>query len=339
MKKITMKDIAEKAGVSKATVSRVINKTKPVSLEVKERVEKIIEENNYKPSAVARSLANRETKVIGLIIPDLSNAFYAELVRGISRTAHSKGYNVFLCNTFKDQELEMEFLELLDEKEVDAIILTTFHTTEVQKDFIKKFKKPVVTVNRNFEGENLPIVSNIDIDNYKASYEAVKYLIDINHKKIGVIRAEKEDETCVERLEGYKDALRDNQIECDKKYIIESDFHFKSAYSGMMKILKYDEVPDAMFCFSDELAMGAIRAIIDFGLNVPNDISIIGFDDIPMAKRFIPSITTIKQPIFKMGKVAMETLYGMIIDKEKISEKNIILDYELVIRDSTIIRN
>lgn len=339
MKKLTMKDIAKKAGVSKATVSRVINKTKPVSREVREKVQQVIEEYNYKPSSVARSLARNETKVIGLIIPDISNAFYSVLVEGISHTAHSRGYNVFLCNTFRDHDLEIEFLNLLEEKEVDAIILTTFHTTKEQKDFIRKFHKPVVTVNREFIGKKLPRVPNIDIDNFKAAYDAVSYLIETGHKKIGIIRAEQQDQTCIDRLNAYKQVLMDYKMPINEGYIVGYDFHFESGYEGMMEILKNEEQPDAMFCISDELATGAIRAINDFGLRVPEDISVIGFDDIPLAKRFIPSISTVSQPIFEMGKAATDTIIKMIkgeVKRESIED--IILDYQLITRESTMSR-
>lgn len=334
MMKITMKDIAEMAGVSKSTVSRVINNTKPVSAEIRKRVEKVIEETNYKPSSVARSLAKKETHIIGLIIPDLANDFYTELVRGISEAAHEHGYNVFLCNTFRDHELELDFLEILKEKEVDAIIFTTFHITEEQKEFMRTYKKPIVTVNREFDDESLPLIPNIDIDNYKASYEAVEYLINTGHKRIGIIRASEEDKTCIDRLEAYQKALHDHGLECTSDLIIGKDFHFTSAYDEMYNILNSKERPDAMFCISDELACAAIKACLDFGLRVPEDISIIGFDDIPLAKRYNPEITTVRQPIFDMGKVAMETVYDMITNKEEMI-KNIILQHELIIREST----
>lgn len=333
-----MKDIAKEAGVSKATVSRVINNTKPVSKEIRDKVQKVIDKNNYRPSSLARSLAKKETKVIGLIIPDLSNIFYSELVEGISSTAHKYGYNVFLCNSFKNHDLEIEFLELLEEKEVDAIILTTFHTTDRQKEFIKKFNKPIVTINRKFEGKDLPNVPNIDIDNFQAAYDAVEYLVKTGNKSIGIIRAEKKDKTCIDRFEGYKKVLEDYNIPINEKFIVGSDFHFESSYNSMSQILKEDEKPDAMFCLSDEIATGAIRAIIDNGLKVPEDIAIIGFDDIPLAKRFIPSISTISQPIFEMGKRAMDTTYKMIINDSPDDIGDTILDYELVIRDSTIDR-
>ena len=339
MKKLTMKDIARKAGVSKATVSRVINKTKPVSREVREKVEQVIDEFNYRPSSVARSLAKSETKVIGLIIPDISNAFYSVLVEGISHTAHSRGYNVFLCNTFRDHDLEIEFLYLLEEKEVDAIILTTFHTTTEQKEFIRKFHKPVVTVNREFIGKKLPKVPNIDIDNFQAAYDAVSYLVKTGHKKIGIIRAEQQDQTCIDRLNAYKQVLRDYNMPINEGYIVGYDFHFESGYEGMMEILKNEEQPDAMFCISDELATGAIRAINDFGLKVPEDISVIGFDDIPLAKRFIPSISTVSQPIFEMGKAATDTIIKMIKgDFNENDIEDIILNYELITRESTMSR-
>jgi len=339
MKKLTMKDIAKKAGVSKATVSRVINNTKPVSREIRKKVEKVVDQYNYKPSSVARSLAKSETKVIGLIIPDISNSFYSVLVEGISHTAHSKGYNVFLCNTFRDHDLEIEFLHLLAEKEVDGIILTTFHTTKEQKDFIKKFHKPMVTVNREFIGENLPRVPNIDIDNFQAAYDAVGYLIKTGHKKIGIIRAEQQDKTCIDRLNAYRQVLEDHDMVINEGYVVGHDFHFESGYEGMMKILRNEEQPDAMFCISDELATGAIRAINDFGLKVPEDISVIGFDDIPLAKRFIPSITTVSQPIFEMGKAATDMIIKMLKDEcKRETIEDVILDYHLVTRESTMNR-
>jgi len=334
-----MKDIAKKAGVSKATVSRVINKTKPVSREVREKVEKVIDEFNYRPSSVARSLAKSETKVIGLIIPDISNAFYSVLVEGISHTAHSRGYNVFLCNTFRDHDLEIEFLNLLEEKEVDAIILTTFHTTKEQKEFIRKFHKPVVTVNREFLGKKLPKVPNIDIDNFKAAYDAVSHLVATGHKKIGIVRAEQQDQTCIDRLNAYKQVLIDHNMPVKDGYIVGYDFHFESGYEGMMEILENEEQPDAMFCISDELATGAIRAINDFGLRVPEDISVIGFDDIPLAKRFIPSISTVSQRILEMGKAATDTIIKLITGEVKRENiEDIVLNYELIMRESTMSR-
>ena len=339
VKKITMKDIAEKANVSKATVSRVINRTDPVSQEVREKVEKIIDAYNYKPSSVARSLARSETKVIGLIIPDIANAFYSVLVEGIAGTAHDQGYNVFLCNTFRDHALEIEFLNLLEEKEVDAIILTTFYSSKEQKEFISNFQKPIVTINRKFTREDLRIVPNIDIDNFQGAYDAVSYLVNTGHKKIGILRAEDEDQTCIDRVTAYKAALKDNNLPVKEGYIAGYDFHFESGYEGMMKILTTEEQPDAMFCISDEIATGAIHAINDFGLKVPDDISIIGFDDIPLAKRYLPSITTVKQPIFEMGKAATETLIKLISGKiSKSAVEDIVLEQELVIRGTTISR-
>lgn len=339
VKKITMKDIAEKANVSKATVSRVINRTDPVSQEVREKVEKIIDEYNYKPSSVARSLARNETKVIGLIIPDIANAFYSVLVEGIAGTAHDRGYNVFLCNTFRDHNLEIEFLNLLEEKEVDAIILTTFYSSEKQKAFISNYQKPIVTVNRKFTREDSTIVPNIDIDNFQGAYDAVSYLINTGHKKIGIIRAADEDRTCIDRVEAYKKALKDNNLPIKEEYIVGYDFHFESGYEGMMKILTNEEQPDAMFCISDEIATGAIHAVNDYGLKVPDDISIIGFDDIPLAKRYLPSITTVKQPIFEMGKAATEILINLITGKvKKNAVEDIVLEHELITRNSTISR-
>lgn len=331
--KVTMKDIANMAGVSKASVSRVINNTKPVSDEIRNKVQKAIKETDYTPSSIARSLAKSETHIIGLIIPDLANSFYTELVRGISEAAHKHGYNVFLCNTFRDHSLEMEFLNILKEKEVDALIFTTFNITKEQKDFMKKYDKPIVTVNRDFKDKDLPLIPNIDIDNFQAAYDATKHLIDKGNKKIGIIRADEEDGTCISRLKGYKKALKDNNLKIDKSLIIGKNFKFNSAYNQMENLLEINDQIDGMFCISDELASAAIKAILDHGLNVPEDISVIGFDDVLLSRQYNPEISTIHQPIFKMGTVAMETAYKML--QKKSVDKNIILPYKLIERESS----
>ncbi|RKD29539.1 LacI family DNA-binding transcriptional regulator [Thermohalobacter berrensis] len=336
MKKTTIKDIAKLAGVSKATVSRVLNGSKYVSPEAYNRVMKVIEKTGYKPSSIARSLVNKKTKVIGVLITDISNPFYSELVKGIVEVANVYDYNILLCNSFNEFKKEVEFLEILSNKEVDGIIFMTKGVTDEHRNFLRSFKKPVVTVNRKVKEFKIP---NVDIDNFKAGYDATEHLIKLNHKRIAIIRAAETDETAgVERFEGYKKALDDYKVPFDNRLVMEGDFKAKSGYKAMEKFLRLENPPTAVFCVNDEMACGVIKCVVENGLNVPEDVSVVGFDDIPLASLFIPSLTTIKQPIYDMGAVAMRLVYKL-IKGEKIDKEDYILPHKLVIRQSTKKRN
>ncbi|EOD00843.1 LacI family DNA-binding transcriptional regulator [Caldisalinibacter kiritimatiensis] len=333
MKKITIKEIAEMAGVSKATVSRVLNDSKYVSPEIYSRVMKVIEETGYKPSFIARSLVNKKTKVVGLLIPDISNPFYSELVKGMVEVANKYDYNILLCNSFFNQKKEMDFLKLLWEKEVEGIIFMTHEITNKHRKFFEKYTRPTVTVNRKFWGFDIP---NVDIDNFLAGYDATEYLVKQNHHRIAIVRAPLSDETAgVERYEGYKKALEDYGIDFDEKLVKEGNFKADTGYKAMEDLLELDSPPTAVFCVNDEMACGVINCVVEKGLKVPEDISVVGFDDIPLASMFIPSITTIRQPIYDMGALSMELMYKM-IKGEKVESKTYVLPHKLVVRQSTM---
>lgn len=332
LKKITIKDVAKLAGVSKATVSRVLNNSKYVSPEVHERVVKVIEETGYKPSSIARSLVSKETKLVGLLIPDVSNPFYSELVKGMVEVANKYNYNILLCNSFFHVDKEVEFLRILLEKEVDGIIFMTNEITDEHREFFEKYHKPTITVNRKFWGFDIP---NVDIDNFSAAYDATKYLIELNHRRIAIIRAPESDETAgVERFEGYARALKDAGIPLNESLVKEGNFKALSGYKAMKELLNLNNPPTAVFCVNDEMACGAVKCVMEKGLGVPEDISVMGFDDVPLASMFIPSITTIKQPIYEMGALSMELMYKM-IKGEDVEVKTYVLPHQLVVRDST----
>lgn len=329
---VTIKEVAKLAGVSKATVSRVLNNTKPVSTEIKEKVMKVIEETGYKPSSLARSLVNKETHLIGVLIPDISNDFYSVLVKGMVHFIDDNNYNILLGNSFDEPKKELDYLELFQSKEVDGIIFMTRSLGEKHLEYVDRFNKPIITVNRKLDRLGIP---NIDIDNFKAAYDATKYLIDLNHKRIGIVRASLDDPTAgVERFEGYKKALEDNSIEFKEELVKESHFNPKEAKKVTEELLGLKEPPTAIFAVSDIMATGVIKAIVEKGLKVPENISVFGFDDIPLADNFIPSISTIRQPIYEMGEKAMDLLLRM-ISGEDITEKTFVLDHQIVERQST----
>lgn len=329
--KVTISDIAKLAGVSKATVSRVINGSKPVSPEVRDKVMKVIDETGFKPSALARSLSTKKTKLIGVVIPDVANPVFSELVKGMEDQSNASGYNILLCNTYLSHEKELKYLEILQDKEVDGIIFLTTDETEEQVEFFRKYGKPVVTVDRKFRKMEIP---SVGVDDYEASYKAVNYLINMNHTEIAMVRAPLDDQSHgFHRFSGYKQAMADHGLDVHEDWVVEGDFTVKAGYDAMMKLLSSSTSPTAVFFASDLMAVGGIRCITDSGMRVPDDISVIGFDDIPIASMFIPSLTTTRQPTADIGMKAMEKLLKLIDGKEE--ELHTKFPTQLILRNST----
>jgi len=329
--KVTINDIAKISGVSKATVSRVVNGTKPVSDEVRRKVMQAIDETGYKPSSLARSLMTKETKLIGVVIPDVSNPIFSQLVKGMEEVSSEQGYNILLCNSYLNHDKEMEYLEILSDKEVDGIVFLTTKETKAHSDFFNEYKKPVVTVDRSFKNIDIPSVS---IDDFEASQKAVNYLINLGHKNIGMVRASLDDRAHgLHRFEGYKVALENAGLCIREENVVEGDFSVQSGYDAVSKILSNNTPPTAIFFANDTMAVGGIRCITDSGLRVPDDISVIGFDDIPISEMFIPSLSTIKQPTMTVGRSAMEKLLKLI--KNEPIEMHTLFETQLIQRNSS----
>lgn len=326
----TIKDVAKKAGVGVGTVSRVLNEHPSVSDDIREKVLKIIEELDYKPNAIARSLKIKSTHTIGVIIPDISSAFYPEIVRGIEDVAKEYKYNIILLNTDLSREKEKEALNILKEKKADGILFISNTVNEKLKQEFKKTDIPIVLIStEDDKGE----FYSVTIDNQKAAYDATIYLIKLGHKKIAMLAGEKDDPNAgVPRINGYKKALLENNIKIDEDYIFYGDYKFKSGFKNMLKILKLKDMPTAIFAASDTMAVGAVSCAMQHGFNVPKDFSIIGFDGLELAEYFYPPITTIKQPRYEMGAKGMEMLISL-INKEKV-DKKVLLGYEIIERKS-----
>ncbi len=328
----TIKDVAKKAGVSKATVSRVINNSKPVNDETRKKVIEAIKELGFKPNPIAKSLVSKKTKIVGVIIPDISNHFVAELVKGIESTCNEEGYNILLCNTFFSFDKEMEYLKMLKEKYVDGIVFMTAELKDEHIKFFKSYKIPFTFINR--ECKELDVIS-VDIDNEDASYRITKYFLQKGHRKIAMIRGPLLDKTSgYNRYMGYKRALEEYDVPIDQRLVKEVNFDADTSYIAVNHMLKAEVIPTAIFAASDLMAIGAIKAILDNGLKVPDDIEVAGFDDIPMASMYNPSITTVRQPIIDFGRVSAEILIKKITGEE-VKNENVILPYEIIYRDST----
>lgn len=333
-RKPTIKDIARMADVSTATVSMILNnKDASISPATKERVLKIIEENNYISNKVARSLVTRQTKTIGLIIPDIANPFFPELARGAEDKASEAGYNIIFCNTDDDLDKEEKYINMLTGKMVDGIVFTQSAKRTGDIAGIDRTSIPVILIDRNAENRN--IKGKVLVNNEAGAYQAVKHLIDRGYHKIALIVGEPTTRTTLDRMAGYKRALLEQGIAYNEAYVWTG--HYKSEWGeAAIKRLLERRIPfDAVFCGNDLIAISVIKTLKNAGLNVPHDVGVVGFDDIYMAKMVEPELTTVKQPIYEMGYKAVELLVGVLEKPKLVAETNIILNTELIVRKST----
>ncbi|BAH08365.1 LacI family DNA-binding transcriptional regulator [Clostridium kluyveri] len=326
----SIKDVAKEAGVSIATVSRVLNDVDVVNEETKKKVLAAIKKLGYRPNIVARSLKTQKTRTIGIIIPDISNQFYPEIVRGAEDVANIYDYNIMLCNTDLDMEKETEYLKVLKEKMSDGVLYMSNSLEEDMLNLIKQLQIPMVLVETTNDKEDIPSVT---IDNEKAAYDGVTYLINKGNRKIAYIGASEDmANASAVRYKGYKKALEENNLQVDKNRTYFSNLKAKDGYEGINKILDRVDV-DAIFCSSDEIAMGAINALRDRGIKVPEDVDVMGFDNIYSASIFYPKLTTVAQPIYDMGSVGMRMLIKL-INNQKMDNTNYVLPHQLIERDS-----
>ncbi len=327
----SIKDVAREAGVSIATVSRVLNDIDVVNEETKKKVVEAIKKLGYRPNIVARSLKTQRTRTIGILIPDISSQFYPEIVRGAEDVANIYDYNVMLCNSDFDIDKEKEYLRVLKEKMVDGVLYMSSSLENDILDLINELDVKTVLVETDDKNANLPSVT---IDNIKATYETTKYLIDKGMKDIAFIGVSRDDNNAWrKRYTGYKNALEENGINIKEGLTYFNNLKVETGYNGVMEIMNKGVKPEAIVCASDEIAMGAINALRDKGLKVPEDVSVIGFNDIDLARAFYPKLTTVHQPMYDMGSVAMRMLIKLINNKV-LEEGHFVLNYNLVERDS-----
>ncbi|UFN71299.1 substrate-binding domain-containing protein [Vibrio alginolyticus] len=310
----TMKDIAKLAGVSTSTVSHVINKTRFVSEEISERVNNAAKElNYYAPSALARSLKVNRTKTIGMLVTTSTNPFFGEVVKGVERSCYHKGYSLILCNTEGDNESMRQSINTLLQKRVDGLILMCSSLEGERIDVFERYPDiPVVVMDW---GPMLFTSDKIQDNSLRGGYLAAKYLIDCGHTEIGCITGPLIKHQAQMRYEGYKRAMNEAGLEFNANWIIESDFECEGGYQAFMKMAQRGTLPSSIFVSNDMMAMGVINAANELNIKVPEQISIIGYDDIHIAKFMSPSLTTIHQPKYRLGQAAVETLVRKLDDK------------------------
>ncbi|CAK7085078.1 LacI family DNA-binding transcriptional regulator [Tissierella sp.] len=326
---MTIKRIAELANVSSATVSKIINgKDKHISEATRQKVLAIIEREGYIPNGIAKSLKMKRTKTIGIIMPDVMNLFFSEVARGAEDAAEREGYSVILCNSDNKQSKEERYIQILQEKMVDGIILTASESS-ISKS-LDRCNTPMVLVDRDIASDKK--VGRIVVDNEEGAYNATNFLIKKGCKNIGFISADSKTKLSAERLRGYEKALIDNGLKIDKEKIFLQNYTIESGYQGTMALLMQTEI-DGVYCGNDLIAIGAIKALKEKNIKIPEEVKIIGFDDISISQYIDPPLTTIKQPIYQMGEEAVEMLISMI--EEKSIKMTKVLETILVERGSS----
>ncbi|MCD9023564.1 LacI family DNA-binding transcriptional regulator [Cohnella silvisoli] len=333
---VKIKDVAKHAGVSVTTVSRVLNGEKYVKDDLKSRVNRAIEELGYAPSQIARSLVRKKTNLIGVIVPDLTSSFYSTILSSIEEMASANDYNLLVCNISEDIDKELKYLNVFQEMRVEGIIIMHEKINEPIRNFIHKIKIPVIF--SSVKPMDQKFVSVI-IDDYQASYEATKYLIELGHETIGFIGGDMRDITSGQnRYSGYRNAMTDAGTKLVFEHIRFGDYKVKSGYDQMKELLSVEHPPTAVFAVSDDMAVGAMNCIRDHNLRVPEDISVMGFDGSQLTELVRPTLTSMEQPIQQMGKVTMDVLLKQIAG-ETISMSDVVLEHRLVARESCRNRN
>ncbi len=327
---LTISQVAEIAGVSVATISRVINDSPLVTEKTRQHVQKVIQELDYYPNTVARSLSGARSKMLLALVPYISNPFYSEIVHAINEVAHTHHYNLLLCETTTLRSREDAFFSMLKQKTVDGIVSLD---PAVSPDNLSQYgaKYPIIQCCEYKESVDLPYVT---IDNEQAAFDAVSLLAQTGCRKIVLVNAATSFGYARLRRAGYLRALQENGLAAKAAWQLEYRIGEDSGADVAQRLLKLKPRPDAVFCVSDLLAVGVQRALIEAGVRVPDDISIVGFDDIDLARLCTPVLTTIAQPTSQIGRQAAKMLFTL-LRGEALTERKVMLDYTLKRRQST----
>ncbi len=327
----TIKDVARLAGVSTTTVSHVINKTRFVAEATQEKVMKAVDELNYAPSAVARSLKCNSTRTIGMLVTQSNNLFFSEVIDGVESYCYRQGYTLILCNTGGIYEKQRDYIRMLAEKRVDGILVMCSDLTEELNEMLDRHANiPKVVMDWGPESSQADKIMD---NSEEGGYIATKYLIDNGHTDIACLSGHFEKLACKERIVGFRRAMAEANIPVNEDWILEGNFECDTAVLVADQITAMEKRPTAVFCFNDTMALGLMSRLQQNGIKVPDDISVIGYDNIELAEYFSPPLTTIHQPKRRVGKNAFEILLERIKDKDH--EKRIFeMQPELVVRNT-----
>ncbi len=351
MARVSIKDVAERAGVSTATVSHVINQTRFVSEQTRQKVLEAIEALNYQPSTIARGLATNATQTIGLIIADIANPFFTAVARGVEDEINQYGYHTIFCNTDEDPTREDEYLRLLFARQIDGLIIAPTGAPSARLIRMAEADIPIVLLDREIPGLEAPLVG---VDNEDGAYQATKHLLKLGHRRIATLTGIETISTQIRRVNGYKRALQEAGIAVDEALIIRADPGFynnqpgppasplpqslsniqmtPTAFKALQKLLDLPNRPSAIFVTNNQMILGTLNALKEKGLRCPEDISLVSFDDHEWASFFSPPLTVVRQPTYQLGQTAAKLLMQL-INRQSFKTTSP-LPVELIIRES-----
>jgi LacI family repressor for deo operon, udp, cdd, tsx, nupC, and nupG len=325
-----IREVARLAGVSVATVSRTLKSPERVLAETRDKVNAAVEKAGYRPNLMAVQFRSRKTGNLVILVPAIANTFFARVISGAQRAAQAAGYRLLLCDTQGQESIERQFAELVYAYQADGVIqLRAFDPFD--QSSVSGAMPPIVNVCEVIRQGRHPTIS---LDNQAAAKAMTEHLLELGHRRIGLIKGPKSSPLTRDRVAGYEEALRHAQIPLDNALVSHGDFTLNAGYLGASAMLKLNPRPTALFCENDEMAIGALRRIKEEGLRVPQDISLAGFDDIPMAAYCDPALTTISQPAEAFGEKAVEMLIAL-MDGKPVTDRHLVLPFELTVREST----
>lgn len=330
---MNIKSVAKKAGVSVATVSRVLNHPDAVAPDTKEHILSVMESLDYTPNWFARGLKLNRTGVIALLIPDILDLGYMEIAKGVEDVAHQKKYNIMLCTTEEDRGKEKEQVENFLTRKVDGIILVSSFLKNSDLQQIKKQDVSVVLIGKNEDNTG----ANLVYTDYKAATsEAVKHMIEIGHRKIGMIYGTRPKLENMDKLEGFKKTLMEEGLNYQDSHIVEEENSIEGGYLAASKLLNQADRPEALFVSSDTMAIGAMEKIKQTGLRIPQDIAVVGFDNLKISGFMEPKLTTVAKPMYRMGLVAARLLFDLMEEDEQKEQEpqEILIQSKLKVRKS-----
>lgn len=307
----TIKDVAREAEVSVTTVSHVLNGTRFVSEDTRQRVQAAIETLRFVPSALARSLKNNRTHTIGTMIPNCSNPYFGEIVRGIEDACFRAGYTVILCNSDDDPHKQSQYLRVLEEKQVEGVVVVSSGGDAELGATLKEVDTSLVLVDREVEGVAADLV---EVDHDRGGYLATRHLLELGHRRIACISGPRALSSSAQRVQGCRRALAEAGLDLPDRWQRECDFTSAGGHAAMRELLAVHPRPTAVFAANDLSAIGAMAAAAEAGLHVPRDLSVVGFDDIPLAEFASPGLTTVSQPKHRLGELAAQLLLERIAD-------------------------
>ena len=327
----TILDVARLAQVSTATVSRVINSPDSVREKTREKVLRAMKMCNYKYNALARGFATKKSNTIGLIIPNINNPVFAESTLGVQEYAEKKQIKVILGNTSYKISQEESLITALRESQVDGLIITTTNPKgEIIKTLINE-KVPFVLLFSTVKGGS---ISAVGVDNYRGGYVATEHLVSLGHRRIGMIAGNfSVTDRSYHRWHGYRQCLKDNDIPYDKELLVQTEYSLAGGKDSIKQLLEQDSPPSAVFCSNDYIALGAIKGAREAGLSLPEDLSIVGFDDMPTASYMVPALPTVRQPAYELGRRACKLLLQKLKAPGKPEQH--MMETKLVVREST----